>query len=131
MPVEGSVSVGNEHMSVRDLVKQSAPASKRSSDGHVHRKPLHLPATEAQIVCTDTPYTAHKGERSGRPGRRRAFKGTIVVGYGAFEVSVESVREVVNELFYTAKTGSLADLVVITCQCGVAKSDVLAYLRVY
>jgi hypothetical protein len=47
---------------------------------------------------------------------------------GVFEVSVESVWEVVDELFCATKTGGLADLVVITCQRRVAESDVLAYL---
>jgi hypothetical protein len=53
-----------------------------------------------------------------------------MAGHGAVEVGVESIRELVDKLFCTAETGGFANLVVVISQCGVAKSDVLAYLRV-
>jgi hypothetical protein len=53
-----------------------------------------------------------------------------VVAHRVIEVGVESIKELVNKLLCTTKTGSFADLVVIMCQRGISKSDILAYLCV-
>jgi hypothetical protein len=52
-----------------------------------------------------------------------------VVSLGSSDVSVESVREVVDELFCAGKTGGFADFVAVICEYRVAKCDVIVYLR--
>jgi hypothetical protein len=70
-------------------------------------------------------------EINGTPKERRgAFReASIEKIYRVVEVGVESVRELVDEVFCAAETGGFADLVVIMCEGGIAKPDVLTHLH--
>jgi len=103
-----------------------------SKYGHVHCKALHLPTTEARSLRgTETPDATNVGEVDGTPEKHRsAFRQfSVVVSYGTVEVGFESFRELVDELFGATETGGFADFVVVVSEIGVAKCDVLAYLR--
>jgi len=120
-------------MNVRELFKQSAPGNQKIEHNHTHCKPLHLPATEARSLrSTKTPGATHAGVVDGTPEKRcGAFReAPIVVSHRAVDVSAESVRELVDEVFCTTETGSFPDFVIVMCEGGVAKCNVLANLRV-
>jgi len=53
-----------------------------------------------------------------------------VVTYRVSDIGVESIRKLVDEVCCATEMCSFADLIVVMCQSGVAKSDVLAYLSV-
>lgn len=123
-----------ERINVRELVKQFVSASEKSGLEHVHCKPLHLPAAEAQIFGdTKTPSAAHKGEliaglHGGCPNPCKGVR--IVVAHRASDIGVESIRKLIDEVCCATEMCGFANLIVVMCQSGVAKSNVLAYLGV-
>jgi hypothetical protein len=90
-----------------------------------------LPAAEARNSgSAETPHITHTRVVNGPiVGHRDAFReARVVVFYGAINVSVESVRELLNKVSCATHLSGFADLVIILCEAGVAKSNVLAYL---
>jgi hypothetical protein len=101
--------------------------------GHVHCKPLHLPAADSEVWARRNIDTLERiREVDGLPEDRRGTFREVPMVYsrGSVEVGIESVRELVDEVFCAAETGGFTNLVVIMCKGGVAKSDIVMHLRV-